>query len=304
MDRLTALNVFRNVVELGSFAAASRQLGLSPAAISKNVGELEAHLATRLINRTTRRMSLTEAGATYFERITRVLDDLDDADGTLQAAQSTPSGVLRVSAPVTVTLIGLSEAIPGFLERYPDLMLDLRLDDRRVNLVEEGFDVALRGSDSLEDSGLIARKLMTMDHVLCASPSYFAKRGRPEQPEELARHSCVQFSLSDHATEWTFRKNARTVKMPIRGRYKVSSSLAVRDALRAGFGLSLIPRMYVQQDLASGQLVAALADWAPNESSLYAVYPSKRYVVSKVRAFIDFLTSELGQRTAVTAPLK
>lgn len=290
---MTALTVFRTVVELGSFAAASRQLGLSPAAVSKNVSELEAHLSARLINRTTRRMSLTEAGTLYFDRVSHILDDLKDADGTLQAIKNSPSGLLRVSAPMTVTLVGLSDAIPKFLDRYPDLSLDLDLDDRRVNLVEEGFDIALRGSDRLEDSGLIARKLMTLDHVLCAAPSYFEANGVPEQPSDLAQHNCIQFSLSDHSTVWTFRKGRQTEKIPVRGRYKVSSSLAVRDALRRGFGLSLIPRMYVVEDVASGALTSALENWSADETSLYAVYPSRRYVVPKVRVFLDFLVDEL-----------
>ncbi|MEM0947246.1 MAG: LysR family transcriptional regulator [Pseudomonadota bacterium] len=294
MDRMTALTVFRTVVELGSFAGASRKLGLSPAAVSKNVSELEAYLSARLINRTTRRMSLTEAGALYFERVTRILDQLGEADATLQAVQDEPTGVLRVSAPMTVTLFGLSRAIPNFLDRYPDLSLDLRLDDRRVNLIEDGFDIAIRGSDNLEDSGLIARKLMTMEHVLCASPSYFQRHGRPKRPSELGQHNCVQFSLSGHANEWSFKKAGRVEKVSIRGRYKVTSSLAVRDALRTGFGLSLIPRMYVADDLASGELVETLADWVPNETTLYAVYPSRRYVLSKVRIFLDFLIDELG----------
>ncbi|KUJ78451.1 transcriptional regulator [Ruegeria profundi] len=294
MDRMTALTVFRNVVELGSFAAASRQLGLSPAAISKNVSELEAHLSVRLINRTTRRMSLTEAGTLYFERVVQALDDLAEADGILQAAQNTPSGLLRVSAPMTVTLVRLSDAIPKFLLRYPEISLDLRLDDRRVNLVEEGFDIALRGSDNLEDSGLIARKLATMDHVLCAAPSYLETHGRPQQPEDLAQHNCIQFSLSDHATKWTFHNGKRTASVPISGRYKVSSSLAVRDALCAGFGISVIPRMYVAQDIATGRLCPVLQDWTPNETSLYAVYPSRRFIVSKVRVFLDFLVDEMS----------
>jgi DNA-binding transcriptional LysR family regulator len=294
MDRMTALNVFRTVVERGSFAAASRHLGLSPAAVSKNVSELETHLSTRLINRTTRRMSLTEAGTLYFERVVQFLDDLNDADGILQAAQNTPSGLLRVSAPVTVSLVGLTDVIPKFLERYPEVSLDLNLDDRRVNLVEDGFDIALRASDNLEDSGLIARKLMVMDHVLCAAPSYFDAHGRPEKPEDISQHNCIQFSLSDHAAKWSFQNGNRSVSVPVNGRYKVSSSLAVRDALRAGFGLSLIPRMYVADDLASGRLRAALEHWAPNETSLYAVYPSRRHVVSKVRVFLDFLVEELS----------
>ncbi|MCG7521846.1 LysR family transcriptional regulator [Ruegeria sp. Ofav3-42] len=290
---MTALTVFRTVVEHGSFAAASRKLGLSPAAISKNVSELEAHLSTQLINRTTRRMNLTEAGAVYFERVVRILDDLKDADGSIQANQNNPSGLLRVSAPMTLTLVGLSEVIPRFLDRYPDLSLDLNLDDRRVNLIEEGFDIALRGSDNLEDSNLIARKLLTMEHVLCASPLYFERHGFPQQPGDLEQHNCIQFTLSGHAKKWSFSIGNRTVAVPVRGRYQVSSSLAVRDALRAGFGLSLIPRMYVADDLASGRLCTALDDWTPNETSLYAVYPSRRYVDSKVRVFLDFLVEEL-----------
>ena len=222
---MTALKVFRHAVDLGSFAAASRHLGISPAAISKNISELEGHLAVRLLNRTTRRMSLTEAGSIYYERVVRVLDDLEDADDALSAMQRSPKGLLRVSAPMTVTLIRLSSAIPKFLDRYPDLSIDLRLDDRRMNIVEEGYDIAIRGSDNLEDSGLIAKKLMTMVHVLCAAPSYFECVGKPAKPEDLAHHNCVQFSLSDHAGEWTFRNGSRTVRMPVKGRYKVNSSL-------------------------------------------------------------------------------
>ncbi|MEO1346234.1 MAG: LysR family transcriptional regulator [Pseudomonadota bacterium] len=293
MDHMTALTVFRTAVELGSFAAASRQLGLSPAAVSKNISELEAYLSTRLINRTTRRMSLTEPGTLYFERVVRILDDLKDADGALQATQSQPTGVLRVSAPLTVTLVGLSGVIPKFLEQHPDLSLDLSLDDRRVNLVEEGFDMALRGSDNLEDSSLIARKLTTLDHVLCAAPDYLGRHGAPKAPRDLTGHNCIQFSLSEHATKWTFRNGKQTETVPINGRYKVTSSLAVRDALRAGFGVSLIPRMYVANDLASGRLVTVLSDWSANETPLYAVYPSRQYVVPKVRAFLDFLIEEL-----------
>lgn len=295
MDRLTALNVFRHAVELGSFAAASRHLALSPAAISKNISELEAHLAVQLLNRTTRRMSLTEAGSTYYDRVVRVLDDLDDADGALHAMQHTPRGLLRVSAPMTVTLLGLSSAMPEFLSRYPELALDLRLDDRRVDIIEEGFDVAIRASGNLEDSSLIARKLMTMEHVVCGAPSYFERFGVPGSPEDLAGHNCIQFPLSGHANEWTFQNAGRTVRVRIDGRYKVTSSLAVRDALRAGFGLSLIPWIYVREDLERGRLCTALDGWSPDEATVYAVYPSKRYLVSKVRVFLDFLAERFGE---------
>ena len=294
MERLTALTVFRQAAELGSFAETSRQLGLSPAAVSKNIGELEAHLAVRLFNRTTRRMSLTEAGALYYDRIIRVLDDLEEADDLLRTTQETPRGLLRVSAPMTVTLICLSTSLPKFLTRYPEVSLDLQLDDRRVDIVEQGFDLALRGSDKLEDSSLIAKKLMGLRHVVCGAPSYFAQHGVPTSPEDLMNHACIQFTLSSHANEWTFESSERTVSVPIHGRYKVNSSLAVRDAIRAGFGLSLIPWIYVREDLEEGCLQTVLDEWSPNEATLYAVYPSKRYVPSKVRAFLDFLAEEMN----------
>lgn len=301
MERLTALNVFRHAAELGSFAATSRHLGLSPAAVSKNISELEVYLAVRLFNRTTRRMSLTEAGTLYYERIVRVLDDLEEADDALRTAQEIPRGLLRVSAPMTVTMTCLSFALPKFLERYPEVSLDLQLDDRRVDIIEEGFDLALRGSDNLEDSSLVARKLMTMVHVVCGAPSYFEQYGVPTSPEDLENHCCIQFSLSGHANVWTFKNcdglrptfGYHTLSIPINGRYKVNSSLAVRDALRAGFGLSLIPWIYVREDLNEGRLQTVLDGWSPDETTLYTVYPSNRYVTSKVRAFLDFLVEEL-----------
>ena len=295
MDRLTALNVFRHAVELGSFAAASRHLGLSPAAISKNISELEAHLAVRLLNRTTRRMSLTEAGALYYDRVVQVLDDLEDADGALGPMQQVPKGLLRVSAPMTLTLARLSSAMPAFLSRYPEISLDLRMDDRRVNIVEDGFDIAIRASNKLEDSSLVARKLMSMPHVVCAAPSYLDRHGTPLSPGDLKDHTCIQFTLSGHADEWTFSKADASASVPIDGRYKATSSLAVRDALVAGFGLSLIPRLYVAEDIAQGRLRTVLDDWSPVETSVYAVYPSRRHVVAKVRAFLDFLVEELGE---------
>ncbi|HYD65397.1 LysR family transcriptional regulator [Azospirillum sp.] len=294
MDRLTALGVFRKVVELGSFAEASRHLRLSPAAVSKNIGELEAHLNVRLLNRTTRRMSLTDAGARYYEQIARALDDLAEADRSLGPLQHVPAGLLRVTAPMTMTLTLLSSEIPAFLDRHPGLSLDLNLDDRRVDIVREGYDLAIRGSDSLEDSSLIARKLMTVRNVVCGSPAYFERRGVPAEPPELARHGCIQFSLSGHANEWTFRNGDRTVRVPIDGRYKVTSSLAVRDALLAGFGLSLIPWPYVRADVEQGRLRTVLDDWAAVETSLYAVYPSRRHLDAKTRAFLDFVGEVLG----------
>ncbi|HEX5736913.1 MAG TPA: LysR family transcriptional regulator [Hydrogenophaga sp.] len=296
MDRLTALKVFRHVAEWGSFAEAGRRLRLSPPAISKNMAELEAHLGARLINRTTRRMALTEEGKIYLEHVVRGLDALTEADEALCPIKNSPSGTLRVSAPMTVTLTRLSAAIPEFLKRYPDLKLDLHLDDRRVDLVREGFDLAIRGSDRLEDSSLIARQLAVMPHVLCGAPAYFDAQAAPVVPADVRAHTCIRFSLSSHADTWVFSKDGRTEQIAVNARYSVTSSLAVRDALRSGLGLSLIPRAYVQDDLKEGRLRAVLEDWRTVETTLYAVYPSRQHVAPKIRVFLDFLIEEFGRR--------
>ena len=294
MDRFTALKVFRQVVEVGGFAAAARQLGLSPAAISKNIGELEAHLGVRLLNRTTRRLSCTEAGARYYDSVVRVLDELDGAGAALGPLQHSPSGLLRVATPVTLTHTRLSAAMPRFLERYPELSVDLHTDSRGINLVEEGFDVAIRATDALVDSSLVARKLTTMPQVVCGSPDYFQRHGRPAHPRDLQQHNCLRFSLSGHVDEWEFSKGAEQERVSVSGRYRATSSLVVRDAVRAGCGLSLLPRIYVKGDLEEGALETALDDWVSAHYSVYAIYPSRQYVPAKVRVFLDFVVEVLN----------
>lgn len=234
-------------------------------------------------------MALTEEGRLYLEHVTRGLDALAQADEALGSIKAAPSGTLRISAPMTVTLMRLSEAIPQFMLRHPDLKLDLHLDDRRVDIVREGFDLAIRGSDNLEDSSLIARKLVTMPHVLCAAPSYFQTYGRPVTPFDLKALDHIRFSLSGHADTWEFRKGGRTERVAVVARYSVSSSLAVRDALRAGFGVSLMPRPYVERDIKDGRLQSALEDWSSVETTLYAVYSSRQHLAPRIRSFLDFL---------------
>lgn len=302
MDRYNALRVFRAVAERGSFGSAAKQLGLSPSAISKNIAELEAHVGVRLIHRTTRRMALTHEGTLYLEHVGRALDAIAQADQALGLNTANPSGVLKVSAPMTVTLTRLSRTIPDFLSRYPDISLDLHLDDRRVDMVREGFDMAIRGSDRLEDSSLIARKLSVMPHVVCGAPSYFEHHGKPSRPKDLHAHTCVRFSLSGHADKWTFRRGEQTEVVEIVSRYSVTSSLAVRDALVAGFGLSLVPRDYVEGPLRSGELTTVLEDWTPVETTLYAVYHSRQHLAPKVRAFLDFVIGQFADEEWARSP--
>jgi DNA-binding transcriptional LysR family regulator len=295
MDRYTALQVFRHVAELNSFAEAGRRLGVSSAAVSKNIAELETYVGVRLFNPTTRRMALTEEGRIYLEHVARGLDALAEADDALGPIKTSPSGTLRVTAPMTVTLTRLSAAIPRFLSQYPDLKLDLQLDDRRVDLVREGFDLAIRGTDNLEDSSLIARKLAVMPHVVCAAPSYFEAHGKPRTPSDLKALNCIRFSHSGHADTWEFRKGDRIERVPVDARYSVGSSLAIRDALRAGFGLSLIPYPYVEADLQQGRLQSALDDWRTVETTIYAIYSSRQHLAPKIRAFLGFLMEAFGR---------
>ena len=295
MDHMTALKVFRSVVEFGSFAEASRQMNMSPAAISKNVGELEAHLGVRLLNRTTRRMSRTEAGELFYSQVSRVLDDLNEAETLLGPMQQIPSGLLRVTAPMGVALIRITPKLPEFLKENPKLSVDLQLDSRRVNIVDEGFDLAIRASDGLVDSSLISKKLMNLEQVVCAAPSYLEAHGCPEAPQDLRDHECIKFSLSGHVDEWAFTCNEHTERVPIEGRYRVNSSFAVRDALTEGFGISMIPRIYVEDELKDGRLVPVLLNWKPNKTSVYAVYPSRRHLPNKVRVFIDFVREVLKE---------
>lgn len=206
MDRLTALEVFRCVAELNSFAAAARRLGFSPASVSKHIAELESSVGHRLINRTTRSMALTVEGQAYLDHVAPALEALADAEQLLSQRSDAPTGLLRVSAPMTLSLTRLSRAIPLFLNSHPALRLDLNLEDRRVDIIREGFDLAIRGSDRLEDTSLIARKLGVMTHVLVAAPDYWDRTGRPSSPAEVSSNDCVRFSLSGHPDMWEFHQ--------------------------------------------------------------------------------------------------
>jgi DNA-binding transcriptional LysR family regulator len=254
----------------------------------------QARGGVRLPNRTTRRLSSTEAGLQYYDSVVRALDELDNADAALGPLQRRPSGLLGVATPTTLTQIRLSAAMPRFLERYPELSVDLHTDSRQVNLVEDGFDIVIRATEALVDSSLVARKLSAMQQVVCGAPAYFARHGRPAHPRDLAQHNCLRFSLLGHVDEWEFSKGADRERVTVAGRYRATSSLVVRDAVRAGCGLSLLPRIYVKDELADGTLETALDDWASSEYCVYAIYPSRRYVPAKVRAFLDFVVEELS----------
>jgi DNA-binding transcriptional LysR family regulator len=296
MDELTALRVFRAIVDEGSFAAAARRLRLSPAAVSKNVAELEQSLGSRLLNRTTRKLSLTDAGEIYIERISSILDELEEANRSVGRITGAISGRLRVSAPLTLGLVALTQAISSFLEQHPQLTLELDLDDRRVDMIREGFDLALRGGPALEDSSLIARKVTSIDYVLCASPEYLRRRGIPGSPGALRDHELVRFSVPERDGSWNFEQSGTRLAVPLQARYHVNSSLAVRDAVKSGFGIGRIPKLYIRDELRAGTLVEVMSDWSTGTLDIFAVYPSRRYVPPKTIAFIDFVRAVFDDR--------
>jgi DNA-binding transcriptional LysR family regulator len=234
MDRLAAMTTFVKVVEAGSLSAAARSLNLSLPSVSRQLDGLEEHLRTRLLVRTTRHLALTEGGQTYYDQAKRILAAIEEAETTLSAQHTTPSGHLIVSATVLLGRLHLAPLLPEFLERYPKLSVDLLLFDRIVNLVEEGIDVAVRPG-SLEDSTLFARKLGAFRRVVCAAPSYLERRGEPTRPQDLEDHDCVVFTLLDSAQEWCFRTEAGDINIPVSGRLRTNNHDATVTAALDSF---------------------------------------------------------------------
>ena len=292
MDRLGLMRSFRRVAELGSFSAAARDLGLSNAVISKHVALLEGHLGARLINRTTRRQSLTEAGAAYYPRAVRVLEELGEAEDAVGRMQAAPRGTLKVNAPMSFGIQHLAPVLPLFLERYPEMSVELSMNDRFVDLLEEGFDLALRIRSGLPDSRLVARKIARARRLLAAAPGYLARRGLPESPADLAFHDCLIYSLTDSPELWDFDGPEGPVSVAVTGRMRANNGQALRDAAMAGLGIVRLPVFTMGQALVDGRLVPVMPRYPVPTHELYAVYPSSRHPTPKLRAFVDFLAEQ------------
>jgi DNA-binding transcriptional LysR family regulator len=294
MQNLTDIAIFVKVVELASFTAAAEALGMSQPVVSKSVTRLEEKLGARLLNRTTRRLSLTEAGSELYGRSLRALTEIENAELEVARFQTEPRGMLRVSAPMSFSILHLGPVIQSFLTRFPGVTLELNLDDRQVDLVEEGFDVAVR-IGRLQDSNLIARKLAPCRQVLCASPAYLAQRGEPERPEDLLEHNCILYSLVSSPREWRLvGADGEVHVVPINGSLQSNNGLVNRAAALAGGGIALLPTFYLGDQLRSGDLKPVLCKFKPQEIAVYAVYPERRNLMPKVRAFVDFLATTLG----------
>ena len=289
MDKLTSMLVFTKVAKAGSFAAAAKELGLSRAMATKHVMQLENGLGIRLLNRTTRNLNLTEVGAVYLERCRQILDDMEEMELAVTRLQTEPRGLLKVSATPFFGSYHLIPAISAYMEVYPDVHVDLTLQTSYVDLIEEGFDLAIQ-LDELQDSSLIARSLGTSQRVVCGSPAYFKKFGTPKSPEELRNHNClVNLSLAPR-DQWQFNiPGGETMTIKVQGTLQANVADALRIAALSGLGLVILPTYMVGPDIRKSRLQAVLTEYVPAPLEIHAVYPHRKHLSAKVRTFVDFL---------------
>ncbi len=293
MFNLNEMAIFTRVVEAGSFSGAARLLGLPKSNVSRKVAQLEERLGVRLLERTTRALKLTEVGAAYFERCARIVSEAEEANLAVTRMQESPRGRLRITAPTEFGNLYLGKVVSEYLQTYPRVNIEVELTNRVVDLIEEGFDLAIRGG-TLPDSSLIARKLASEAIFICASPAYLAEHGRPQRPEELIRHPLIHSSATRGKHVRLSSKNGETVTAPIQGSLQVNSLALARDAAVAGLGLVVLPEMICWQDLREERLKTVLPDWRLPSGGLYGVYPTPRHLSTKVKTFLDLLGEKLN----------
>jgi DNA-binding transcriptional LysR family regulator len=296
MDTLTRMRAFIAVVEAEGFSAAARKIGRSKALLSKYVRELEDELGALLLNRTTRQFSLTEAGHTYYRRASEIIREIDSLQETVRESSGDVRGRIKLSAPRTFADAAIGQSLIDFAKQHPDITLEIHLDDRFVDLVEEGFDLAIRIS-RLENSSLIARRLAPFSVVLCASPGLVAKHGLPQRPQDLAKLPCIIDTNSRYLSNWPFLgENAEIISVSVSGPIEANSPLAVRAAALSGLGFATLPDFIAEPDIESGRLVTALEDRIVRGGGIFAVYPHRRYLPAKVRVLVDFLVQWFKRR--------
>jgi DNA-binding transcriptional LysR family regulator len=287
MDRMTSMATFVKVVESGGFSAAARTLSMSPSMVTAHVQSLEERLGVRLLNRSTRRVSLTEVGHAYYERCLQILADADDADQIAQALQSTPRGTLRLNTSIAIPPL-LAPVIAEFVALYPEISINLTMTDRMIDLVEEGFDLAVRNM-SVPDSSLVVRRVATYRFVVCGAPGYLATRGIPRQPADLVHHNCLVYSHSAWGNEWRFVGPDGEQSVAVAGNLQANSDNALRLAAVHGQGLALAPSFLLIDEIKSGRLVPVLSEFLQIEHAINAIYPHRHHLSAKVRSFIDLL---------------
>jgi len=283
------MNAFKRVVELQGFSAAARDLGLSNAAISKNISELEAHIGAQLLVRTTRRLTVTEVGNEYYKNCVDILREIEEAELTAGSNSAKPRGLLRINVPMSFGLLHLAPLISKFLTQNPEIQVDLVFNDKVMDLVRGEFDVGLRIGGAFKDSTLIAKKLSPINRVLCGAPEYFDRYGHPENPNDLQLHRCLTYSLSSSVSVWSFTGKKGRESVEVAGPLMVNNSIALREALIAGVGISMTPSFIVGKDVQDKLLIRTLPAYIPDAQALFVVYPYAKYIPQKVRAFIDFM---------------
>jgi len=293
IDVVAGMRVFTAVVEAESFAGAAEKLDLSRGMTTRYVAQLEAHLGVRLLNRTTRRLSLTEAGVDYFQRATQVLAMIEEAETSAAQNASVPRGTLRVTSSVIFGARHLGAAISDYLKRHPQMQVDLSLNERVVDLVDEGFDLAIRVSARI-DPGLVARRITPVRIVACASPGYLKTHGTPKEPEELTGHNCLVYAHPVHQGGWHFKRKGEERTVTVSGTLRGNNGDSMVSAAIEGLGVIFEPSFLVYEALAAGKLVQLLPDWESETMWVFAVYPNRKFLAPKVRSFVDFLIERFG----------
>jgi DNA-binding transcriptional LysR family regulator len=295
MTDLSEIAIFVAVVEAGSFTAAATTLGLSQPAVSRRVSALEKRLGVRLLQRSSRRLNLTEAGAGFFHRARRGLTELAEAEEEVARHQAEPRGLLRITAPVAFTVLHLAPLLGAFIARYPGVRPELVLDDGRVDLLADGFDMAIRIFEP-EDSGLVAHRLAPSRQAVCATPEYLQRHGVPARPDDLVHHDCIVYTNGRSPGRWQFRDplGRRSITVPVEGPVRSNNGHVQKAAALAGLGLVYLPTFYVADELRAGTLRAVLGPYIPLTQGIYAVYPERRGLAPKVKAFVNFLKGRFG----------
>ncbi len=293
MDRLAAMETFVRVVETGSFSEAARQLHVGQPAVSKTVAQLESRLGVQLLLRSTRGLTPTEAGESYYERARRAIEEADEAEHAARGAGASLSGRLRVSAAPAFASLHVIPHLGQFLERHPGLDMEVVLDDERIDLIEEGIDVALRMGD-LPDSALTVRRIGQSPRIVVAAPTYLARHGEPAHPGDLAAHQGIVYAKGFGRDAWLFRKDDAEAPVTMRGRLRLSAAEGVRSAVLSGIGLAVASEWMFAPELADGRVKLLLAEWSLAPLDLWAAFPAGRGVSAKARAFVSFVEEKLG----------
>ena len=293
MDRLTAMETFVYVIESGSFSAAARLLDVGQPAVSKSIAQLEERLAVRLLLRSTRGLTPTEAGQAFYERAKRAIEEADEAELAARGSAGALSGRLRVSAAVTFARLHIIPRLPSFLERHPDLNIDIILDDENIDLLEHGIDVALR-MGVLGDSTMTARRLARGRRCVVGSPAWFAKAGEPRTPADLVSHQAIVYEQAGGGNAWSFKRGNTETSIAVAGRIRVNAAEGVRAAVLADMGVAITSEWMFAPEIASGAVKLVLADWELPSIDLWAVFPSGRMVTAKARAFVAWVEEIFG----------